>query len=68
MDIAFVFYSKNSFGGAKRRLTRVYNEICADNNDLKCNIIIRGCDLHTALARFRQADCDVENINQIYVF
>lgn len=68
MDIAFVFGSKNFFGGVQRRLTRIYNEICAENDDLKCDIVIRGCDLNTALALFRRADCDVANINHICAF
>lgn len=68
MDTALVLYSKNSFGGVQRRLTRIYNEICEENDDLKCDIVIRGCDLNTALVRFRQADCDVASINHIYAF
>ena len=70
MNIAFVFGLKNkkSFGGAERRLSRIYNEICADNDDLKCDIVICGCDINTALALFRKADCDVANINHIYAF
>lgn len=70
MNIAFVFGSKNkkSFGGAERRLSRIYNEICAEKDDLKCDIVIRGCDINTASALFRKADCDVANINHIYAF
>lgn len=70
MNIAFVFGSKNikSFGGAERRLSRIYNEICAEDDDVKCDIVIRGCDINTASALFRKADCDVANINHIYAF
>lgn len=70
MRIAFVFghNSIKAFGGAERRLTRVYNEICAENDDLKCDIVVRGCDLDTALELFRQTDCDVSKINHIYAF
>lgn len=70
MNIAFVFGSKNkkSFGGAERRLSRIYNEICAEKDDLKCDIVIRRCDINTASALFRKADCDVANINHIYAF
>lgn len=70
MNIAFVFGSKNikSFGGAERRLSRIYNEICVEKDDLKCDIVIRGCDMNTASALFRKADCDVANINHIYAF
>lgn len=68
MSIAFLFGLKNSLGGAERRLTRVYNEICAENDDLKCDIVIYGCNLNTALALLRNADCDVSQINHIYAF
>lgn len=70
MNIAFVFSSKNikSFGGAERRLSRIYNEVCAENDDVKCDIVIRGCDLNTARVKFKQADCDVTNINHIFAF
>lgn len=43
MNIAFLFRLNDSFGGAERRLARVYNEICAENDDLNCDIVIRGC-------------------------
>lgn len=66
MNIVFAFSSKISFGGVPRRLIRVYNEIGAENDDLKCDIVIRKCDINTALARFMQADCDAANINHIY--
>lgn len=70
MRIAVLFghNSIKAFGGAERRLTRVYNEICAENDDLKCDIVVRGCDLDTALELFRQTDCDVSRINNVYTF
>lgn len=68
MNIAFTFGAKISFGGAHRRFTRIYNEICAENDDLKCDFVLRRCDSNAALARYKQADCDVANINHIYAF
>lgn len=68
MNISFVFGLKNYFGGAERRLTRVYNEICSENEDIKCDFIGRGCDINTALTRFKEADCSMENLNRIQVF
>lgn len=68
MRIAFVFTSKSPFGGAKRRLTRIYNAICSENDALKCDIFVRGCDLNAALVQFRRADCELSSINHIYAF
>lgn len=68
MDIAFVFEPGSAFGGAKRRLPRIYNEICAENDDIKCDLVARRSDLNTVLAQFRLADCDVANINHVYAF
>lgn len=68
MDIALIFGFANSFGGAERRLSRIYNEICAENDDIKCDIVVRGCDLNTALLQFKRVDCDSSNIHRIYVF
>lgn len=68
MDIAFVFGTNNSLGGAERRFVRVYNEICAENKDIKCDVIVRRCDINTALKRFLQADCNVENLSKIQAF
>lgn len=68
MDIAFILNIGSSAGGVQRRLTRVYNEICAENKDIKCDIIVRGCDINTALALLHLADCDVANFNSIYAF
>lgn len=68
MDIAFVFEPGSALGGAKRRLPRIYNEICAENDDIKCDLVARRSDLNTVLAQFRLADCDVANINHVYAF
>nr|DAY92170.1 MAG TPA: Glycosyltransferase [Caudoviricetes sp.] len=68
MDVAFMFCLKNSFGGAERRIVRVYNEISAENRDFKYDIIIGGCNLKNALIRIEQADCDLSNVNHICAF
>lgn len=68
MDIAFVFEPGSAFGGVQRRLPRIYNEICAENDDIKCDLVASKSDLNTVLAQFRLADCDVANINHIYAF
>lgn len=68
MNIAFVFRSRNSLGGSERRIARVCNEICAENEDVKCDIVVCGCDSITALKRFQQADCNVKNLNKIHAF
>lgn len=67
MNVSFVFGLKNSLGGAERRFTRVYNEICSGNEDIKCDFIGRGCDRNTALKRFQEAECSVKNLNKIQV-
>lgn len=67
MNVSFVFGLKNSLGGAERRFTRVYNEICSENEDIKCDFIGRGCDRNTALKRFQEAECSVINLNKIRV-
>ncbi len=68
MNNAFVFKSKASLGGVQRRIARVYNVICAEHDNLKCDIIVCECDLNTAIAHFAQADSGVTNINHICAF
>ena len=68
MNIAFVFEPGEVFGGAKRRLSRIYNKICAENDDIKCDIVAFRSDINTVLAQLRLADCDVKKINHIYAF
>ena len=63
-----IFSSRKPLGGVERRLIRVYNEICAENDDVKCDIVLFGSDRNTALARLEQADCDLSNIHRIHVF
>lgn len=68
MKVVFVFWLKDSFGGAERRLARIYNELCADEQSIKCDIVLRGCGRDTALRLFEKADCDISNINRIIAF
>ncbi len=68
MKLAFIFHLKDSFGGAERRLTRIYNELCLDHSDVHCDIVIRGCNKKTALKLFELADCQINNIDNIVAF
>lgn len=68
MIIAFVFEPGEVFGGAKRRLPRIYNEICAENDDIKCDIVAFKSEINTVSAQLQLADCDVKKINHIYAF
>jgi len=68
MNVAFIFFLKDSFGGAERRLTRIYNELCAEDKTIECDIVVRGCDRERALEFFKQADCDISNISRVIAF
>lgn len=65
LSFAFLFYLKDSFGGAERRIARIYNELCAENKDLKCDIVVRGCNKEKALKLFKQADCKIDCLNRL---
>lgn len=61
--IALVVYNVNDFGGAERRLFRVYNELAKTH---ECDIIVRGSsDEQAFIRRIEKADCDLSNINRI---
>ena len=68
MYFAFLFYLKDSFGGAERRIARIYNELCEENESIKCDIVVRGCDRNKALKLFKQADCDISHFNRLVAF
>ena len=68
INFAFLFFLKDSFGGAERRIARIYNELCKENKNIKCDIVVRGCNKKTALRLFKQADCDISNFNRILAF
>ncbi len=65
---AFHFYLKDSFGGAERRLTRIYNDLCREHETFHCDIVVRGCDKETAINLFKKADCDISYIDRIIAF
>ena len=62
---ALIYYSDRDFGGAERRLTRIYNELGQRN---KCDIIVRGCTKEEFILRLEKADCKVDTINNIVCF
>ena len=68
MNFAFLFYLKDSFGGAERRIARIYNELCAEEKKIKCDVVVRGCNKETALRLFQQADCDITHFNRLLAF
>ena len=64
--VALVLYSDTDFGGAERRLIRIYNELAKKN---LCDLLVRGCESLTLFKqRLEKADCDVSNINEIKCF
>lgn len=63
---ALVIYSDTDFGGAERRLIRIYNEL---GKTSECDLIVRGCkSLEVFRKRLEKADCDVKNIHTIRCF
>lgn len=65
MKVALIYYSDMDFGGAERRLTRIYNEIGKSNY---CDLIVRGCDKEELLARIKKADSGYEGYHNINCF
>lgn len=65
MKIALIYYSDMDFGGAERRLTRIYNEIGKSNY---CDLIVRGCDKEELVARIKKADSGYEGFYNINCF
>lgn len=64
--IALTIYSDRDFGGAERRLIRIYNELGKSKN---CDLIIRGENsLEKFKIRLKKSDCDISNINEIKLF
>lgn len=68
INVAFVFYLKDSLGGAERRIIRIYNELCTYYQHINCCIIVRGCEKETALSIFDKCDCNTESIGEIKAF
>lgn len=63
--IALVYYSDRDFGGAERRLTRIYNEL---SKRFTCDLIVRGCNREEFVKRLERADCKYNNFNEIICF
>lgn len=64
--VALIIYSITEFGGAERRLIRIYNEL---GKKMECDLIIRGCKSpQIFMQRLEKADCDVSNIHEIKYF
>ena len=62
---ALIIYCNDEFGGAERRLIRLYNEMGKLHN---IELIVRGCDETTFLIRVEKADCNITEISKISYF
>lgn len=60
-----VVYNRTDFGGAERRLIRIYNELAKDH---EVELIIRGCRKKDFLPRLERSDCKINNIKKIKCF
>lgn len=58
-------YCVSDFGGAERRLIRVYNEIAKKYD---CDIVFRGSSKKKILEILEKSDCNIDNINKVYYF
>ena len=68
MRIALVFKLKDSLGGAERRLSRIFAEICRYNQEMECDLVLRNCNQETAEKFMAHADCDTSAFHNIYCF
>ncbi len=66
MKVALLLYAKDSFGGAERRLLRVYNELAKEG--VICDIIVYGCNEDKIETILQKADCDCTYFNSLFVF
>lgn len=62
---ALLFYVDDFFGGAERRLIRIYNEI---GKNRKCDLIVRGINRKKLDELLEKADCDVKNYQNVLCF
>lgn len=60
-----VIYSDKDFGGAERRLIRIYNEIATTR---RCEIVVRGSTKDEFERRLEKADCSIGNIKKVHYF
>lgn len=58
-------YCIAEFGGAERRLVRIYNEIAKKQD---CDIVFRGSSRKKIAQILEAADCSVDNIKKVYCF
>lgn len=63
--VALVIYNKNNFGGAERRLIRIYNEMA---NNRKCDLIVRGTNKEKFLQVTNKANCNINNFSKVKFF
>lgn len=63
LRVALVFTITQPFGGVRRRILRVYNELCRDKNRISCDVIVGGVNEIRARELFELADCPVDNLN-----
>ncbi len=67
MRVAFSVYINDSLGGAERRLIRIYDVLCKEN-DIDCVLIIRGTDFENAYNVLKKADCNIDHITEVKCF
>ena len=65
MKVALVYYSNMDFGGAERRLTRIYNEI---GKTVSCDLLVRGCTKKDLLERIKKSDSEKDGFSNIICF
>lgn len=63
--IALVIDCTTDFGGAERRLIRIYDQI---GKEIRCDLAFRGCTDKEARKRLKNADCGTKHIDQIICF
>lgn len=68
MRIALIFYVTDSFGGAERRLIRIYSEICREANNIECDLLFRNCNIETARNLISSIDCDQRVFHEVMCF
>lgn len=65
MKLALLYYSNMDFGGAERRLTRIYNEI---GKTVNCDLLVRGCTKKELLDRIRKSDSGCDGFENLICF
>lgn len=65
MKLALVYYLNMDFGGAERRLTRIYNEL---GKQYRCDLLVRGCNKNDFIKRLEKADCAYDYFDKVVCF